>query len=232
MRRRPTPVLLAGVFLACSGAFLGGARTAHAQETAGTVCAEGRISNIFVDNHDIFDLEQLEQGTAVRWAYSLANALHVRTAQSFIRREILFEVGDCLDPLLLEESGRILRQYGFIASADVYSIRQPDGSHHVVVDTQDEWTTRIDFGPDMYARLGVTPGLDYYPSSGGAIGELAFGTDEKRLDFLLKQFEELWSPAFWFQGEKERKLVVLASGLCMRPELTKFKLQDTHVEAI
>lgn len=126
--------------LAAASPILGQARSAD------QVCEQGRISNIFIDNHDIFDLEQLEQGTAIRWAYSLANALHVRTTKSFIRRELLFEVGDCLDRLRLEESGRILRQYGFIASADVFAVAQPDGTYHVVVDTQDEWTTKIDLG--------------------------------------------------------------------------------------
>lgn len=121
----------------------------RAQGEVEEACPTGRISHVFIDNHDIFDLEQLEQGTAVRWAYNLANALHVRTTEGFIRRELLFKVGECLDPLLLEESGRILRQYGFIARADIFSVAQPDGTHHVVVDTQDEWTTKVDFGPSF-----------------------------------------------------------------------------------
>ena len=56
---------------------------------------------------------------------------------------------------------------------------------------------RIDFGPGLYGRIGVTPGVDYYPRSGGDIGTLAFGTEKKRFDFTIKQFEEVWSPALW-----------------------------------
>jgi len=78
--------------------------------------------------------------------YRLANALHVKTREQFIRKELLFQEGDCHDPFLLEESGRILRSYVFIARADVFSVEQPDGTYHVVVDTQDEWTTRMDLG--------------------------------------------------------------------------------------
>ncbi len=54
---------------------------------------------------------------------------------------------------------------------------------------------RVGFGPGFYARLGATPGLDYYPRSGGERGAVAYGTEEKRFDFLIKQFEELWSPS-------------------------------------
>jgi hypothetical protein len=55
---------------------------------------------------------------------------------------------------------------------------------------------RVNLGAGFYARLGVTPGLDNYPNSGGVRGELAFGTKKERLDFLIKQFEELWSPSW------------------------------------
>ncbi len=54
---------------------------------------------------------------------------------------------------------------------------------------------RVSFGPGFYARLGATPALDYYPGSGGERGSTAFGTEKKRFDFLIKQFEELWSPS-------------------------------------
>ena len=117
-----------------------------AQETpAPSVCAGGRVSAVFVDNKSIFDVDDLEDA-AVGWAYGLANRLHIKTRAGFIRRELLFEEGDCYDPLLLEESGRILRSYAFIARADVFAVDQPDGSVHVVVDTQDEWTTKVDLG--------------------------------------------------------------------------------------
>ncbi len=113
---------------------------------ADSVCPAGRITHIFVDNHSIFDVDELGGGRLMRGFYNLANTLHVRTRQSFIRGELLFREGDCYDPVLLEESGRILRNYISIARADVFAVDQPDGTKHVVVDTQDEWTTRVDLG--------------------------------------------------------------------------------------
>jgi hypothetical protein len=112
----------------------------------GQGCPQGRISYIFIDNRSIFDTTELAPGTPFLWAYHLANALHIRTREDFIRKEILFQTGDCLDPLRLSESERLLRGYRFIAKADVFALLQPDGTQHVVVDTQDEWTTKIDVG--------------------------------------------------------------------------------------
>jgi hypothetical protein len=119
-----------------------------AQEEADppTQCTAGRITHVFVDNHSIYDLDQMEGIGILRGVYELANMLHIKTRDGFIRRELLFAEGDCYEPYLLEESGRILRGYGFIARADVFAVDQPDGNKHVVVDTQDEWTTRVDIG--------------------------------------------------------------------------------------
>ena len=106
-------------------------------------CPAGEISYIFIDNHSIFDLEDLPVDR-FRWAFELANALHLRTRPSFIRRELQFRVGDCYDPFLIADSERILRRFPFISNAEVFGIRQPDGSWHVLVDTRDEWSTRVE----------------------------------------------------------------------------------------
>ena len=112
----------------------------------GQECPEGRISYVFVDNNSIFDLSELEPDARFRWAYELANSLHVRTREEFILDELLFEVGECLDSLLLSETERLLRSYRFIGDADVFAIPQPDGTQHVNVYTRDEWTTKVDLG--------------------------------------------------------------------------------------
>ncbi len=109
-------------------------------------CQQGTVSHVFIDNHSIFDTEAMDPDRPFRWAYDLANTLHMRTRADFIKKELLFWEGDCYDPFLLQESERLLRDYPFISRVDVYGIKQPDGSWHVVVDTQDEWTTKLDLG--------------------------------------------------------------------------------------
>lgn len=120
---------------------------AEAQQPQGVqICETGIISRIIVDNQPIFLVDELGEGSALRWAYSLANALHITTRQGFILREALFAEGDCMDPFLLTESGRILRQFPFFADAQVSTSELQDGSHEVVIQTRDEWSTQFDLG--------------------------------------------------------------------------------------
>ena len=91
-------------------------------------------------------MEELGEDVPWSWAYRVVNALHIRTRASFIRDELLFQEGDCYEPFLLEDSGRLLRAHPFLAHADVYAVAPEEGERHVVVDTRDEWTTQVDLG--------------------------------------------------------------------------------------
>ncbi|NIP79063.1 MAG: hypothetical protein GWM90_07605, partial [Gemmatimonadetes bacterium] len=121
---------------------------ARAQAAPDSACP-GIIEHIFVDNHSIFDTSDPDLDPRFRWAYSLANRLHVRTSEEVIGRELLFERGDCFDPMLLEESERLLRGHDFIARVDIYGIQQPGGGYHVIVDTEDEWSTQVELKFDL-----------------------------------------------------------------------------------
>jgi len=132
-------------------------RSGYAQNDSAQVCPHGRISQILIDNHSIFETGDRGADGSASWIERLANALHVKTRASFIRRELLFREGDCYDPFLLEESGRLLRQYSFLAQADVEAVDEPDGNKQVVVRTKDDWTTKVDLGVsvDRGLRLEV-----------------------------------------------------------------------------
>ena len=130
---------------------------ARAQQTdadPASAC-RARISHVFVDNHSIFDTSDPDLDPRFRWAYRLANSLHFRTRRDVIRRELLFDEGDCYDAALLEDSERLLRALGFLAEVDVYGVRQADGSYHVIVDTQDEWSTKADVRLDLDQGVGL-----------------------------------------------------------------------------
>src|SRR5690606_30558944 len=115
---------------------------AGAQEAA-PECPQGRISAIFIDNHSVFDLSDPDLNRRFDWAYGLANRLHVATREGVIETELLFSEGDCYDIERLRDSERLLRLLPFIADVDIFGVRQPDGTIHVIVDTQDEWSTRV-----------------------------------------------------------------------------------------
>jgi Omp85 superfamily domain len=109
------------------------------------LCPTGSVvSDIFVDNGSVFEVGSEDLDPRFNWAYRTANRMHVRTREAVIRRELLFREGDCYVPALLQDSERILRSLSFIADADVFAIRQPDGTHHVVVETRDEWSMRLE----------------------------------------------------------------------------------------
>jgi len=146
-RCRPAAVATA---LLATVVVLSAPRQAYAQADSAETCPNGRISRIVIDNRSIFETDSARSPS---WIARLANALHVKTRASFIRRELLFREGDCYDPFLLEESGRLLRGYDFLAQADVRAADRPDGSKQVVVRTKDDWTTKVDLGVSVDAGL-------------------------------------------------------------------------------
>ncbi|HEX7118791.1 MAG TPA: hypothetical protein VF212_08390 [Longimicrobiales bacterium] len=131
------------------------AGAAPARPADAAPCDDGVVSVVFIDNHSIFDVSDPSREARFEWAYRLANALHVRTRRGVIARELLVRPGDCLDPVLLEESERLLRAYPFLSRVDIFAVPQPDGSHHVIVDTQDEWSTQVDL------RVGLSDGIEF-----------------------------------------------------------------------
>ncbi|MDP9348107.1 MAG: hypothetical protein M3P24_03045 [Gemmatimonadota bacterium] len=151
MRLRNRPDLL--LLLVCVAALLPRATSAQASPE----CPEGRISHVFVDNHAVFDAS--DPGLDPRFArlYRTVNRLHVPTREGVIRREILFREGDCYSPELLLDSERLLRNTAFIADADIYGVRQADETYHVIVDTEDEWSTRVE--PEINSREGGLGGV-------------------------------------------------------------------------
>ncbi len=108
-------------------------------------CVDGAISSITIDRREVYDPSST--GIApLAWAYRALNVLHVRTASSFVRRELLFEEGDCYDPFLVSESERLLDAYGFLAYARIETEPDGQGGHAVHVETRDEWSTKVDVG--------------------------------------------------------------------------------------
>ena len=113
---------------------------------ASASCPHGVIDDIVIRPESVFDAEEARRnGEQFAWAYRLANRLHVSTRPSVIRRELLFQEGDCLDPELIEETERILRFAPFLADADISVIpAAAPGTHRVIVTTRDEWSLRVE----------------------------------------------------------------------------------------
>ena len=108
-------------------------------------CTEGVISSIALNRRAVFDPQSTGVGL-LSWTYRTLNVLHVRTSESFIRRELLFEEGDCYDPFYVSESERLLDAYGFLSQATISTEDDGNGGKQVLVTTRDEWSTKVDLG--------------------------------------------------------------------------------------
>lgn len=111
----------------------------------GEVCTEGYISSIDVDRANVFDPESTGIGL-LAWTLRFANLFHIRTADSFVRRELLFEEGDCLSPFLVSESQRLLYSYAFVDDAEITYEPDGNGGQKVQVTTRDRWSLEVDAG--------------------------------------------------------------------------------------
>ena len=134
------PLLPAAVVLA----WLVVARPVVAQDAEDApLCATGRVSSIEIRNGSVFDPATTDS-RVVRWAFGTANLLHLRTRESFIRKELLFRVGDCADPFLLDEARRMLEAYSILRDVELVADDDGNGGVRVVVTTWDEWSTQVD----------------------------------------------------------------------------------------
>ena len=133
----------------------GSAQRASAQATPGdaTQCPLGVIASVSVDNRSIYEEAGSQDGESRGWAQRtavwIANRLHIRTRKGLIESELLFRPGDCLDPLLLDESERSLRSLPFLAEADIRHAPAAGGGVDVFVTTRDDWTLKLDVRPEL-----------------------------------------------------------------------------------
>jgi len=117
-----------------------------------TYCPEGKISNVEIINHEIFNTDDPSLPSYLHFAYRTANRLHIRTRHSVIERDLLFSLGDCYDPDIIAESERLLRENDFLASARIYDHLQDDGTRALTVETRDDWSTQLDIRTSLEDR--------------------------------------------------------------------------------
>ncbi len=97
------------------------------------------ISRITIRGTNIFDFDS--DAALNKFPYNTINFLHIKTKEQIITQELLFKVGDKLDPYLIQETERNLRALSFIRAARIVKFPQPDGTVALVVHVNDAWTT-------------------------------------------------------------------------------------------
>lgn len=100
-----------------------------------------------IDLHigDVFDADDPRENGVF---YRLANRLHRDTRPSVVRQQLLFEGGDVLDPQVLQETERLLRNNPYFSDAEIDILPVSDEQVDVVVATRDTWSLKggISFG--------------------------------------------------------------------------------------
>jgi hypothetical protein len=111
-----------------------------------------------------------------------ANALHILTRESTVRRFLIFEEGDAYDPAVLAEAERNLRALGLFRSVSVVAGEVHDGVVDVEVNTQDAWTVQIGLAAGSAGgatRGGIALGERNFLGLGARVG-VAFAKDQER----------------------------------------------------
>ncbi len=114
-------------------------------------CAEpltGRIGHIYIDREDVFNTSDPTQKAAL---YRIANAIHMRTHEQVVRRELLFKPGDAYNPRLIEETERNLRRFSFFREAKIEPVQNENGDIDINIMTKDTWTLEPQAG---FSRVG------------------------------------------------------------------------------
>jgi outer membrane protein assembly factor BamA len=106
-----------------------------------------RIGEIVVIRRNVFDPNLPEENIFV---FRLANAFHIVTRESIIKRQLLFNPGDVYVHRVLMESERLLRNNGYLVDAEIKPVRYHEDSNSVDIEvtTTDAWTFTgsINFG--------------------------------------------------------------------------------------
>jgi len=90
-----------------------------------------------IGNRNIFDLaDEKENGIL----YRAANAIHVRTQDWVVRRQLLFKPGERVSVRLIEETERLMRSNRIFYEVSIVPIAYRDGVVDIEVRTRDTWT--------------------------------------------------------------------------------------------
>lgn len=100
-----------------------------------------RIREIHFEALDAFDPSIPEYRS---WPFRFLNAVHIKTKDDFLRRELLVQTGDYADDDLLMESERNLRKYNFLGDVSVEKRIVGPGIADLYVHTEDQWTLQFD----------------------------------------------------------------------------------------
>lgn len=110
---------------------------AFAQDTPGAF----KIDSIRYNIGDAFD-DSKYHTKYDKWAYDLLNLIHIETREATVRKLLLFNEGESVTPLQVQEAERFLRSQNFLSDASI-DITNEGGKNVATVNTSDNWTLSV-----------------------------------------------------------------------------------------
>lgn len=143
------------------------------------------IGKIVIKRGNVFDLSKEEENIPL---FRLANGLHIVTAESVIKNQLLFEEGDYFSQQILEESERILRASKYLYDAEIRVTSYQNNVVDIEVLTRDVWTLT---GSINFSREGGSNELSAEIEEGNLLGygkklKLKTGSSVDRDETLIK----------------------------------------------
>lgn len=121
------------------------ASPAHAEDEIPWSCdrisrrwPEATIDEIVIDHRPI--LEGSEPGLPAWFPHQMVNRLHIDTSEEVIRSELLFAVGQRLDPERIRETRRNLRERDYFRDESMECQLDEDGRVRVTVSVRENWS--------------------------------------------------------------------------------------------
>jgi len=201
---------------------LGPGRVAAVENPAWEALRGATILDIVIEAREVFDPGRPGEGNAFT---GLANAIHMRTRDSVIRRELLFREGEPFDPLRTDESARNLRNLGIFQDA-VIEVEPGAGGVHIRILTADRWTTRLIPGLRKEGNIySVKLGLENSNFLGRATflgGNVVASNDINAVQFGIRDPRVLGSRWDMGYAYAQDELAVLNEAAIRRPFYSEF----------
>ena len=143
------------------------------------------IGKIIIKRGNVFDLSKPEEDIPL---FRLANSLHIETAESVIRNQLLFKPGDYFSQQIIDESERILRNTSYLYDAEIRLTNYHENVVDIEVITRDVWTLT---GSINFSREGGSNELSAEIEESNLLGygkklKLKTGSTVDRDETLLK----------------------------------------------
>ena len=169
------PIILFVVFLAS---------IVFAQDTPGAF----KIDSIRYNIGDAFD-DSKYHTQYDKWAYDLLNLIHFETREATVKKLLLFDEGETVTPIQIQEAERFLRSQNFLSDASI-KITNEDGKNIANVKTSDNWTlsipTTFGFAGKEYNYKNLNWGIGVQESNFLGLGQ--------KLGFYFghNEFRDMW----------------------------------------